>query len=114
MKSPQYLVRGNDYAIWELDPSNNCYRSYEIMKYSDGTRVNADDRWTYEFLQNYGFFAIDAEDIPIYKAKHHYHYGFLSWQHRNDGHGGCKGGTEAEYNAYLEHVKRYEESKKQQ
>ena len=114
MKSPQYLVRPSDSHIWELDPSNNCYRSYDGPKYSDGTPRNADDHYTYEFLLQYGFFPIDETEIPTYEAKCKYHYGFISWQHRNDGHGGCKGGTEEEYKAYLERVKQYQESLKKE
>jgi len=111
MENPQYLVRPNDYSIWEIDPSNNCYRDYEGPKYSDGTTPNANDKWTFEFLQRYGFFPIDETEIPIYKEKCSYYYAFLSWQHRNDGHGGCKGGTEEEYKEYLERVKAYQASK---
>lgn len=26
MKKPKYLVRSDDYLIFEIDPSNGCYR----------------------------------------------------------------------------------------
>lgn len=108
MKYPQYLVRPSDYAIWELDPSNSCYRSYKGPKYSDGTTPNAPDHYTYDLLQRYGFFQINENEIPAYEAKFSYHYAFLSWQHRNDGHGGCKGGTEEEYEEYLKREAQYQ------
>ena len=106
----KYLVRPDDFSIWELDPDNGCYRGYPPMKHSDGTLVSAQKHFTFENLtKNYGWIPITEEEIPYYEEKCKYHYGFLGWQCRNDGHGEYKGGTEEEYR---EHLKRVEEYKK--
>ena len=47
------------------------------------------------------------EEIPKYLEKMHFHYSFLSWQCRNNGHGDAKGGTLGEYLEHLEAVKRW-------
>ena len=91
----KYLVRPNDFHIFELDESNNCYRSLlkNAVFRGDGSRVNAQKHFTYENLvNNYGFFPIDESEIEFYDKKHDEHYEFLNWQHRSDGHGDIKGG----------------------
>lgn len=113
-KNPRFLVRPHDYHIWELDESNNCYRSYSTrsVTYSDGTRPNASTSHTYEVLvRNFDFIPITEEELPEYEAKHEYHCGFNSWLSRSDGHGGCKGGTEEEYAKYLKRVEEYNKNK---
>lgn len=96
---PKYLVRPDDSHIWELDESNNCYRSYSsIILYSDGTRQNAQPHFTFENLTvNYGFFAISEDEIEKYTKKFNLYYKWLAWSCRSDGHGGTKGGTMEEY-----------------
>ena len=96
---PKYLVRPSDYSIFELDSYNECYRIYSSdAKYSDGTRPNAMDHFTLENLtDNYGFFAIKEKELDYYQKKNDEYYQFLSWKHRSDGHGGCKGGTYEEF-----------------
>lgn len=104
---PKYLVRPDDFGIFDLDESNGCYRSWskKPITYSDGTRPNAMEHFTLENLtKNYGFFEIDESEIEIYEQKCDEHYKFLSWQSRSDGHGGSKGGT---YGEYLEARKKY-------
>lgn len=106
----KFLVRPHDSHIWELDESNGCYRSYTTrsVTYSDGTRPNASKNFTYEVLVgNFKFIPITEEEIPEYEAKNNYYTDFNIWLSRSDGHGGCKGGTEEEYNAYLKRVKEY-------
>lgn len=93
---PKYLVRPNDFSIFDLDETNECYRSWskKPITYSDGTRPNAMEHFTLENLtKNYGFFKIDESELEIYEQKCDEHYKFLSWQSRSDGHGGSKGGT---------------------
>jgi hypothetical protein len=105
---PKYLVRPNDFSIFDLDESNNCYRSWSKnpITYTDGTRPNAMSHFTYDNLtKNYGFFNIDESEIETYTAKSDEYHKFISWQTRSDGHGGSKGGT---YEEYLEYLKRYE------
>ncbi len=106
----KFLVRPNDFHIWDLDESNGCYRSYSTrsVTYSDGTRSNAQPNYTYDNLvNNYDFIPITEEELPDYEAKHDYRMGFITWQYRSDGHGGCKGGSEKEYEAYLRRVEAY-------
>ena len=99
-KQPKYLVRPRDFHIFDLDETNNCYRSYTTREvtYSDGTRPNANDHFTYENLtENYGFFPIDENELETYENKNNEYCKFISWQTRSDGHGGIKGGTYEEY-----------------
>ena len=96
----KYLVRPHDFHIFELDETNDCYRSWstrEVLR-SDGTRINANPHFTYETLTVYhDFFPISEDEIPLYDAKNNDYCKFTSWQHRSDGHGGCKGGTYEEF-----------------
>lgn len=101
----KYLVRPNDYSVFELDESNGCYRSYKGPTYSDGTRPNAQLHFTFENLtENYDFFPITEDEISIYEKKCDQYYKFLSWQTRSDGHGGIKGGTFDEYLNYIKKI----------
>ena len=95
----KYLVRPDDFSIFELDESNGCYRYYsKTATYSDGTRVNAMSHFTFDNLtKNYGFFPIEDSEVELYQKKSDDYYKFLSWQSRSDGHGGVKGGTYEEY-----------------
>lgn len=96
MDLPLYLVRPDDFHIFELDESNYCYRSYE--KYPREHRQHAYDHFTFQNLtENFNFFPIDAEDLPYWEEKQQYHRDFISWQCRPDGHGHRKGGTMEEY-----------------
>lgn len=91
-----YLVRPDDFEIFELDNSNGCYRSYE--KKETANRPDAYDHFTFENLtKNYGFFAINENEIEVYEEKNTLHHKWLSWSSRSDGHGGTKGGTMEEY-----------------
>jgi hypothetical protein len=97
---PKYLVRPNDFSIFDLDESNGCYRGWskKSTPCSDGRRPKAMGHFTFENLtKNYGFFTIEESQIETYEQKHNEHYKFLSWQSRSDGHGGSKGGTHEEY-----------------
>ena len=103
-KLPKYLVRPNDFNIF-----------YLVEREGDQL-YTSDERWiphkhfTFENLtENYDFFPITEEQVPEYEEKCSDHYGFVSWQSRNDGHGGCKGGSREEYDEYLERVKRFNE-----
>lgn len=56
MKNPKYLVRPNDFSIFELDPLNNCYRSHVEIK----NKPNAYSHFTFDNLTtNYNFFTIE-------------------------------------------------------
>jgi hypothetical protein len=100
MNLPKYLVRPNDFHIFEIDESNNCYRSYcnRHVTYSDGTRPNAQNHFTYDILTDgYGFFPIEENEIEIYEKKGKLYRKYMNWVTRPDGHGGSKGGTMEEY-----------------
>ncbi len=98
--SKKYLVRPEDFHIFELDKSNGCYRSYSArsVTYSDGNRPNAQSHFTYENLtRNYGFFPIEKSKIKEYEEKNDLYFKYMSWTTRSDGHGGSKGGTFEEF-----------------
>lgn len=106
----KYLVRPGDFSIFEIDPSNNCYRGYNGPTDSAGNKPKAYDHFTYDILVNgYGFFPISEDEIPIYEKKCHEHYEFVSWQCRSDGHDGTKGGTYEEFLKYKQRVKEFNE-----
>ncbi len=115
MKNPPYLVRPHDSHIYELDESNDCYRSYltRNVRREDGTRPNAEPNFTFENLtSNYDFFPIKKDEIKEYEEKNKFHGGFNSWKCRSDGHGGIKGGNLEGYLRYLERVKLFNKRKK--
>ena len=96
----KYLVRPNDFHVWELDESNGCYRSYSnrAVTYSDGTRPNAQLHFTFDILtKNFDYFPIEESEIELYEQKNNSYMDYMLWQSRSDGHGGCKGGTMEEY-----------------
>lgn len=99
-----YLIRPHDFSVFEVDPSNGCYRSYE--KTPKEHRQTAYKHFTYENLtKNYDFFQITELELEHYLKECDFHYGFLGW------HGESKGGTMGEYLEYLERVKRYQAQK---
>ena len=109
-KETKYLVRPHDFHIFETDPLNGCYRSYEIKEIKN--RPNAYAHFTFENLtENYDFFTITEDQILEYKEKHKAEMGFTIWQTRNEMHGGVKGGTREEYKEYLEKCESYKKWK---
>ncbi len=93
----KYLVRPLDFQIFELDDSNNCYRSYSTrdVTYSNGIRPKASDNFTYDNLtKNYNFFPIEESDLSIYEDKHKVYfettYSNYLRSNRPDKHGGSK------------------------
>jgi len=105
MKKTTYLVRPHDFHIFEIDSSNECYRSYSTRSITraDGTRPEAQSHFTYENLtRNFDFIPIDEVDLPYWERKHDFYLGYQSWATRSDGHGGSKGGTIEEYKMYLD------------
>ena len=70
MKTPKYLIRPCDNHIFEIDITNNCYRSYTTCSVTDrfGNRPNAYEHFTFENLtKNYGFTIVDEKDIKIHE-----------------------------------------------
>lgn len=97
---PKYLVRQRDFHIFEIDESNDCYRSYSTknVRRADGTRINAQSHFTFENLTtNYDFFPIKENEIEKYEKKNKQYHEYLKWACRSDGHGGSKGGTMEEF-----------------
>jgi hypothetical protein len=100
MKKTKYLVRPNDFHIFEVDESNGCYRSYSNKDVTDssGWRPNAYAHFTFEILtEGYGFFPIEESELEEYKKRSDTYMNYRLWCSRPDGHGGCKGGTFEEY-----------------
>lgn len=96
----KYLVRPTDFHIFELDETNGSYRSWSTrgVSYSDGTRPNAQLHFTLEnLMENFNFFPIEEDELPLYEEKNNEYCKFMLWQGRPDGHGGCKGGTYEEF-----------------
>lgn len=100
MKQTKYLVRPHDFHIFEIDKSNDCYRSYSTrsVTYPDSTRPNAQLHLTFDNLtKNYNFISIKENELKIYEDKHQQYCDYINWTARSDGHGGSKGGTMEEY-----------------
>ena len=100
-RNPKYLVRPNDYHIFEVDNSNGCYRSYlnRNITRSDGTRPNAQSHFTFGVLtNNFDFFPIEESMIEYYTEKNKEYLEYMKWYNRPDGHGGVKGGSIEEFN----------------
>jgi len=101
----KYLVRTRDFHIFEVDESNNCYRSYLIRNIvdSNGLRPNARSHFTFDNLTtNFGFIAIEVDELNLYERLNNHQSSFQDWQTRSDGHGGVKGGTYEEYLTSIE------------
>lgn len=96
----KFLVRLDDFHIFDLDESNQCYRSWctRGVTYKDGTRPQALPNFTYKNLvENYGFLPIEESELEKYEKKHEEHMKFVIWRQRPDGHDGVKGGTLEEF-----------------
>lgn len=81
----KYLVRPTDFHIFELDESNNCYRSWStrVVTYSDGIRPNAEEHFTYDNLtENYHFFPIQESELEFYELENQY----MNSMSQTDGH----------------------------
>lgn len=88
---PKYLYRSNDYTIF-VKQEDNKYRMQ-----MDIERDWVTDGYEYDVLMGHGFLPCTEDDFGWLKIKHEQYYDYLSWTSRNDGHGGCKGGTMDEY-----------------
>ena len=89
-KKSKYLVRPDDYTIFEVDYTNGCYRCLSD-KYKRN-RFHAYEHFTYKNLtENFKFFSITKEEIPEYETLNNLYHKILNKYHENDGHGGIKG-----------------------
>ena len=72
-----------------------------MANYTYQIKVTGPKKWVvvYEYgvLMGSGFLPCTEDDFGWLKMKHDQYYDYLSWSHRNDGHGGCEGGTMEEY-----------------
>jgi hypothetical protein len=99
----KFLVRKNDFHIFEVDETNGCYRSWSTKNVTDskGNRPQAMSHFTFENLtENYDFFPIQEEELEFYNNKHNIYLNYFKWTNISDGHGGIKGGTFEEYVNY--------------
>ena len=97
----KYLVRPHDMMVFEIDQLNNCYRP----KFDEGmkNRPHAREHFTYlNLTQNYHFFPITEEQLPMYDYFSSICANFTNWKFRSDGHDGYKGGT---FEEFLKHKK---------
>lgn len=91
-----FLVRPDDFQIFELDNSNSCYRPYANKEIKN--RPFAYDHFTFDNLtEHYGFFPINENEIEFYEKKNELYHKWQAWSSRPDGHGSVKGGTMEEY-----------------
>ena len=100
---PKYLVRPDDYQIFELKEN----QKYQIKDGAD----HVHHQYEHDVLISHDFFPCTDSELEEMKEKHDFHYGFISWQSRNDGHGGLKGGTVEDYKEYLKRVEEYNKYK---
>jgi hypothetical protein len=109
-KLPKYIIRPNDYAVWERFKDTDLYRTYEYPDREIKNRQDPYNHWNYENLtRGYGFFPIEDHELDKYLEKWNLEIDFRSWQMRSDGHGGIKGGSKEEYLDYLKQVKSFNE-----
>lgn len=100
---PKYLVCPNNYNIFTLNPENNEYYSELI-----GANRNQLMSYSYDTLVNiHHFYPAKECELEMYKKKSDEYYEFVSWQSRNDGHGGTKGGTYEQFLQHKKDVKKY-------
>ena len=88
---PKYLYRSDDYSIFEKQEDNKYRMQMDIE------RDWVTHGYEYGVLMGSGFLPCTEDDFGWLKMKHEQYYDYLSWSSRNDGHGGCKGGTMEEY-----------------
>ncbi len=76
--SPNFLVRPGDFAVFEKDETNGCYRPYEKKLGCDKkNRPRASEFFTCETLTKiHKFFPIQESEIDSYAQKHLSHMKF--------------------------------------
>ena len=94
-EKPDFLVRPSDFTVFSKQ-TNGKYR----IDISDIPEQRGSE-YEYEVLKSHNFFPCTQEELPDVKKKHDFHYAYLKWAYRSDGHGGSKGGTIEEYKEYL-------------
>ena len=105
-EKPKYLVRPHDFHVWELHPKSGRYQPR--FKTPLENRQDPYEHWDFDTLVGiHNFIPIEDDELDYYEKKNDYELGFFSWQARNDGHGGAKGGTREEYAAYLIRVEEF-------
>lgn len=85
-----YLVRPEDNAIFEIDPSNGCYRPYITKNIKN--RSNANIYFTFKNLtEDYGWIPIEESEIPKYQELNKEWNRIWTKYYESDGHNGIKG-----------------------
>ena len=100
---PKFLVRPDDFTVF-VKLENGKYMIKETV---DSEMSYIGHGHHYEALKSHRFFPCTEDEFPALKIKQDFHYGYTSWASRNDGHGGCKGGTVNEYKEYLKRVEKF-------
>ena len=85
----KYLARPTDGAIL----IQNVNGTYSFMD----SPMHVSYEYHKAYLLHLNFEEVTEDDFPRLKIKGEQYFRFLSWTHRNDGHGGCKGGTWEEF-----------------
>lgn len=94
MKLPKYLVRPDDYMVFILDETNNCYKTTDCP-------FQAHKYFTFDTLtKNFGFFPIEEDKVNVYEKLCNLYYGYIVYTRRNDGHGGLYI-VDIDFEAYL-------------
>jgi hypothetical protein len=90
MEKSEFLVRPDDYHIFEIDPTNGCYRSY--FSRNTKNRPHAYKHFTFESLtEEYHWIPITKEEIPKYEALNKRWNEIWAKYYESDGHDNPKG-----------------------
>lgn len=91
---PKYLYRPNDYTVFYRVETEEGFTYIHEINHERGYTGHG---YQYETLIACDFKPCTKADFKWLKEKNEEYYDWLSWSHRPDGHGGCKGGTIEEY-----------------
>jgi hypothetical protein len=85
----KYLARITDGAIFKENEDGTFSMVDSLMA--------SPYRYSKDQLSYPMFEEVTEKDFPYLKKRMKEYYSYLAWANRNDGHGGCKGGTIEEF-----------------
>jgi hypothetical protein len=91
---PDYLYRPDDYSIFYKVKTEEGFTYIHEISFERGYKGHGHQ---YKTLIACDFKPCTKADFKELAAKKKEYYEWLSWSCRNDGHGGCKGGTMEEF-----------------